>query len=68
MRGQVYDARFVFQVYVLPGSYEVKPETIGAGSTRIDQHIPNNEMEWITDREGGHVLTGLLVKLTLVFR
>ena len=62
--GKRYEARYVFQVYVKPGSYEVKSETIRAGSRRIDPEIPNSEMEWITDMEGGHVLTGLLIKLT----
>ena len=64
--GKKYRARFVFQVYVKPGSYQVKSETIGADeeSRRIDPEIPNSEMEWITDMDGGHVLTGLLIKLT----
>ena len=39
-------------------------QTIHDGNCeRIDHVYPNSELEWITDMEGGHVLTGLLVKL-----
>ena len=52
-----------FQVRIKPGAYDVGPETIGAGSRRIDPRIPNSELEWSTKRRGVTFLVGLLVKV-----
>lgn len=59
--GNVYAAKTAFQVYIEPGSYEVKPETIGADDQQIDRMFANHELEWSTRRRGSTVLVGLLV-------
>ena len=55
--------RVAFQVRIKPGTYDVGPETIGAGRKPIDPRFSNIELEWSTKRRGVTVLTGLLVKM-----
>ena len=60
--GRSYNAKVAFQVLISPGSYKVGPETIGARG-EIDPDFSNQEMEWSTNQQGCHILSGLLVKL-----
>ena len=48
---------------VKPGSYDIGPETIGAGQRSVDPRFPNKELEWATKRRGVTFLVGLLVKV-----
>ncbi|XP_078583357.1 uncharacterized protein LOC144866035 [Branchiostoma floridae x Branchiostoma japonicum] len=61
--GKAYNARVAFQLCIRPDSYEVGPETVGAGRRPIDPLFSNKELEWFTKEKGGQALYGLLVKL-----
>ena len=60
--GKHYNGKVALQVLISPGSYKVGPETIGA-SSEIDPDFSNQEMEWSTNQQGCHILSGLLVKV-----
>jgi len=64
--------RFAFQVRLQPEyrqgdttilfpAYKIGQQTVGAGTTKIDDNVSNDSIEWYTLR-GQHVLTGLLIR------
>ena len=62
---KLYSCKTAFQVRIKPGDYDVGPETVGArkkGET-IDEHISNNELEWMTQTRGVIILYGVLLRM-----
>jgi hypothetical protein len=62
--------RFAFQVYLQPEyykgaktipAYKIGQQTVGAGTTKIDDNVSNDSIEWYT-LKGMYVLTGLLIR------
>ena len=60
--GKIYKCRTVFQVLIMPGSYLVGRETIGAGQEVIDSEFDNSEIEWSTKQYGSIIIYGLLIR------
>ena len=45
-----------------PGTYAIGQETVSAGSTNIDQHVPNSSVEWYTESANSHFFTGVIIR------
>lgn len=58
-----YNARIVIQCRQKPGTFQVQPETIGAGSRRICPIISNRKVEIFTTVRASIVPYGLLINL-----
>ncbi|UJR14347.1 hypothetical protein I4U23_001343 [Adineta vaga] len=57
-----YDAQIVLQCRQMPGTFDIGPETIGAGEVQICPHVPNSKIEYFTDRRSSLLAYGLLVR------
>jgi len=62
--GKQYEAKIVLQCRQQPGSYGTQGETVGSGSKRICDIIPNERIEIFTTVRAAVVPYGLLVQLT----
>ena len=62
--GEEYKARIVLQVRIKPGVYKIGPSTVANHS--IDPDFKDSELEWMTDRECVHYISGVLVKLEML--
>ena len=58
--------QLAFQLRQRPGSYSIGQETIlkDGDDRRIDPLISNDELEYYTRERGGHIIHGLLVKIS----
>ena len=54
--------QIVLQCRQMPNSFNIGPETIGAGKKQLCQHIPNDRIEYFTDRRATIIAYGLLVR------
>lgn len=57
-----YQFQVVLQCRQMPKSFEIGPETIGAGDKEICPHIPNSRIEYYTDRRTSIMAYGLLIR------
>jgi hypothetical protein len=62
--GKQYIAKIVLQCRQQPGTYKIQGETVGSGSKRICDIIPNNRVEIFTTVRAAVVPYGLLIQLT----
>ena len=60
---KVYLARIVIQCRQQPGTFQVQPETVGAGGKRICPIIPNSEVEIFTTVRAALIPYGILIHL-----
>ena len=65
---KITNARVALQLRILPGSYNIAPETVltrdQKATVTMDPKIKNEELEWSTKQRGATIPVGLLVKLT----
>lgn len=61
-----YEVKVVFQCRQKPGSFKVRPETVGAGNQQICRYTRNDQLEYYTERRNTVVPCGLLVELVRI--
>ncbi|CAF1223244.1 unnamed protein product [Rotaria sp. Silwood1] len=57
-----YQTQIVLQCRQKPTTFQIGPETIGAGKQQICPHIPNSKIEFFTERRATLHAYGLLVR------
>lgn len=62
----IYNITVVLQCKQKPDSFDVQPETVGAGLSRICAYIDNKEIEWKTQQRASITPYGLLLRVDKV--